>query len=144
MQAAGAQVPVRQSQVEYGVAHILIVEDSPVVRMLLQMHLETAAHTVMSASDGNEALQLAAAMRPDLVISDVDMPNLDGYGLLDALRADKNLATIPVIFLTMHDDIETFRRSTLSGAADFVNKPINRDVLLNAIDHCLARRQPRQ
>ena len=121
-------------------AHILIVEDNPVVRMLLEAHLEAAAHTVMSAANGDEALQLVAAVKPDLVISDLDMPNLDGFGLLKALRADPAVADLPVIFLTGHDDLATFRRSAMSGANDFVNKPINRDVLLRAIGNCLVKR----
>ena len=119
-------------------AHILIVEDNPVVRMLLEAHLEAASHTVMAAANGDEALQLAAAVKPDLVISDLDMPGLDGFGLLKALRADSALADLPVIFLTGHDDPDTFRKSAVSGVNDFVNKPINRDVLLRAIGNCLA------
>ena len=125
-------------------AHILIVEDNPVVRMLVEQHLESAGHTVMTAADGNEALQLASAIRPDLVLSDLDMPNLDGFGLLSAIRARADIAGIPVIFLTGFEDMETFRRCTMLGADDFVNKPINRHALLHAINGCLSpvRRLP--
>ena len=120
-------------------AHILVVEDNPVVRMLVEQHLESAGHTVMTGADGIEALQLASAIRPDLILSDLEMPNLDGFGLLSAVRARKDLAAVPLIFLTMFDDMETFRRSTTLGADDFVNKPFNRDVLLDAIQRCLAK-----
>lgn len=122
---------------EVDVAHILVVEDNPVVRMLAEQHLESAGHTVMTAADGNEALQLASAVRPDLILSDLDMPNLDGFGLIAALRARADLAGVPVIFLTAFDDMETFHRITQLGADDFVNKPINRTALLAAIDRCI-------
>lgn len=122
---------------EGNLAHILVVEDSPVVRMLVEQHLESAGHTVMTASDGNEALQLIAAILPDLILSDLDMPNLDGFGLLSAIRSQEHLAKVPVIFLTSFDDMETFRRSAVLGANEFVNKPFNRTVLLNAISSAL-------
>ncbi|MBM3347091.1 MAG: response regulator [Betaproteobacteria bacterium] len=123
---------------EVDVAHILVVEDNPVVRMLAEQHVESAGHTVMTAADGREALLLAAAVRPDLILSDLDMPNLDGFGLIAALRARADLAGVPVIFLTAFDDMETFHRITQLGADDFVNKPINRTALLGAIDRCIA------
>ena len=118
-------------------AHILVVEDNPVVRMLVEMHLESAGYTVMTAADGNEALQLAEVMRPDLILSDLDMPNLDGFGLLSAVRANRKLAAIPFIFLTIHDEIDVYHRSAMLGADDYVTKPVNRTVLLASISKCL-------
>ena len=138
-QRPGRSRPTQRKVGEVDVAHILVVEDNPVVRMLVEQHLESAGYTVMTAADGNEALQLAAAIRPDLILSDLDMPNLDGFGLLHAIRACADLAAVPVIFLTAFDDMETFRRITELGADDFVNKPFNRTALLGAIDRCLAR-----
>lgn len=105
--------------------------------MLVEMHLESAGYTVMTAADGNEALQLAEVMRPDLILSDLDMPNLDGFGLLSAIRASGTLAAIPFIFLTIHDEIDVYHRSTMLGADDYVNKPVNRTVLLASISKCL-------
>jgi CheY-like chemotaxis protein len=119
-------------------AHILVVEDNPVVRMLAEQHLESGGHTVMTAADGVEALQLVSVLRPDLILSDIDMPNLDGLGLLTALRADPELARLPVIFLTMYEDMDTFRRTMKLGVDDYVNKPINGTVLLESIRRCLA------
>ena len=120
-------------------AHILIVDDNPVLRMLAQQHLESAGHTVIMAADGNEALQLLCVAKPDLILSDIDMPNLDGFGLLKAVRARDDLARVPVIFLTMYDDMETFRQTAAEGADDYVNKPINHTVLLESIRRCLAK-----
>jgi CheY-like chemotaxis protein len=120
-------------------AHILVVEDNPVVRMLAEAHLESGGHTVMTAADGVEALQLVSVMRPDLILSDIDMPNLDGLGLLTALRANPDLAGLPVIFLTMYDDMDTFRLTRELGANDYVNKPIQGTVLLESIRRCLER-----
>jgi len=123
---------------EAPLAHILVVEDNPVVRMLAEHHLESGGHTVMTAADGVEALQLASVVRPDLILSDIEMPKLDGFGLLNALRANQNLAAVPVIFLTMYDDMDTFRRTRELGVNDYVNKPINSTVLLESIRRCLA------
>ena len=120
-------------------AHILVVEDDPDTRMLVQLHLESAEHTVTAAADGGEALRLAAARRPDLILTDLDMPHLDGFGLLEAVRANGAFATVPVIFLTSRDDRDTFRMSMQLGADDFVNKPVNRRVLLGAITARLSR-----
>lgn len=123
---------------ENTLAHILVVEDNPVVRMLAEAHLEAGGHTVMTAADGNEALQLVSVLRPDLILSDIDMPNLNGLDLLNALRADPRLAQVPVIFLTMYDDMDTFRQTRALGVDDYVNKPINGAVLLESIRRCLA------
>ena len=107
--------------------------------MLAEHHLESAGHTVTTSTNGEEALQLAAAVRPDLILSDLDMPFMDGFELLRAVRAHPDLAAVPVIFLTVHDDMNSFRLSTELGATDYVNKPINRTVLLETIRRCLER-----
>ena len=120
-------------------AHILIVEDNPVVRMVAQEHLKSAGYEVTTASDGQEALGLFDSMIPDLILSDIEMPRLDGIGLLTAIRSRLHISDIPIIFLTMHSDMETFRHTAALGADDYVNKPINRTVLLESINRLLKK-----
>ena len=120
-------------------ANILVVEDDPTIRELVRLHLASANHEVITAADGLLGLQLAVSKLPDIIISDVQMPNMDGFGMLAAVRANEQTASIPVIFLTALDDRESFRKSMNLGADDFLNKPVKRSELLNAITGRLRR-----
>lgn len=120
-------------------ANILVVEDDPTIRELVRLHLASANHEVITAVDGLQGLQLAVSKRPDIIISDVQMPNMDGFGMLAAVRANDQTASIPVIFLTALDDRDSFRKSMNLGADDFLNKPVKRSELLNAITGRLKR-----
>jgi class 3 adenylate cyclase/FixJ family two-component response regulator len=121
------------------VANILVVEDDPTIRELVRLHLASANHEVFTANDGLQGLQTAMAKLPDIIISDVQMPNMDGFGMLAAVRANTQTASIPVIFLTALDDRESFRKSMNLGADDFLSKPVKRNELLNAIAGRLRR-----
>jgi serine/threonine-protein kinase PpkA len=121
------------------VASILVVEDDPTIRELVRLHLASASHDVMTASDGLQGLQMAVSNRPDVIVSDVQMPNMDGFGMLAAVRANEQTSSIPVIFLTALDDRENFRKSMNLGADDFLSKPVKRAELLNAITGRLKR-----
>ncbi|MFN0162695.1 MAG: protein kinase domain-containing protein [Burkholderiales bacterium] len=120
-------------------ANILVVEDDPTIRELVRLHLTSANHEVLTASDGLQGLQMAVSRLPDIIISDVQMPNMDGFGMLAAVRANDQTASIPVIFLTAMDDRESFRKSMNLGADDFLHKPVKRSELLNAITGRLKR-----
>ncbi|HEX4325624.1 MAG TPA: protein kinase [Burkholderiales bacterium] len=120
-------------------ANILVVEDDPTIRELVRLHLASANHDVITASDGLQGLQLAVNRLPDIIVSDVQMPNMDGFGMLAAVRANEQTASIPVIFLTALDDRDSFRKSMNLGADDFLNKPVKRNELLNAITGRLKR-----
>ena len=121
------------------VASILVVEDDPTIRELVRMHLTSASYEVITAVDGLQGLQYAVSSRPDVIVSDVQMPNMDGFGMLAAVRANEQTASIPVIFLTALDDRENFRKSMNLGADDFLTKPVKRADLLNAITGRLKR-----
>lgn len=120
-------------------ANILVVEDDPTIRELVRLHLASANHEVFTAVDGLQGLQMAVARLPDIIISDVQMPNMDGFGMLAAVRANDQTASIPVIFLTALDDRDSFRKSMNLGADDFLSKPVKRNELLNAITGRLRR-----
>jgi class 3 adenylate cyclase/CheY-like chemotaxis protein len=124
-------------------ASILVVEDDPATREVLTLYLQANGHKVTAAEDGLQGLQKALSIVPDLIVSDVNMPNLDGFGLLSAVRGNVSTTTVPFIFLTMFDDRETFRRAMGLGANDLINKPIKRDELLETVNARLARASTR-
>lgn len=111
-------------------AHILVVEDTPEIRLLASVLLEREGHQVSSAANGEEGLALAHQIRPDLVLLDVVMPGLDGYEVCRRLKQDEALRDIPVIFMSAQEDVAAQTRGFEVGAADYVTKPLSVPVLL--------------
>jgi signal transduction histidine kinase/CheY-like chemotaxis protein len=105
-------------------ARLLVVDDNPDMRDYLT-RLLASYWNIELARDGDEALQLARSNPPDLVVSDVMMPGLDGFGLLGALRAEERLASIPVILLTARAGKEAAIEGLLAGADDYIVKPFS-------------------
>lgn len=102
---------------------ILIADDRATSRELLRIVLERAGYEVVEAEDGVEALELARSSPPDLILLDLQMPRLDGYGVLAELRGDERLAKLPVLALTasaMRGDRE---RILAAGFTDYLSKP---------------------
>ena len=118
---------------------ILIAEDEPSLRENLQWMLELEGFTVQVARDGQEAIALALKDVPDLVLTDVMMPNVDGYGLIKALRAHNSTSTVPIVMLTAKADRSDVRAGMNLGADDYLTKPYRRDELLEAIRARLER-----
>jgi DNA-binding NarL/FixJ family response regulator len=121
---------------------LLLVDDEPGLRTAVQTYLEDEGFQVTTAVDGEDGWTKAQELLPDLVISDVMMPRLDGYGLLRQLRADERLGGTPVIFLTAKgmtaDRIEGFQ----AGCDDYIPKPFDPDELVARV-HNVVRRQER-
>ncbi len=118
---------------------ILLVDDDAAELKLASLYISRAGYEVEECADGIQALGRALAAPPDLIICDLQMPALDGFGLLSALRAQTRTAGIPVIFLTSHTQHSHFRRAMRLGADDFLAKPVNRSDLLEAISSRLLR-----
>ncbi len=119
--------------------NILIAEDEPSLRENLQWMLEMEGYTVSVACDGLEAFHLACLSPPDLVLTDVMMPMMDGYGLIKSLRETSATATVPIIMLTAKGDRSDVRIAMNLGADDYLTKPYHREELLEAIRARLAR-----
>jgi signal transduction histidine kinase len=117
---------------------ILIVEDSPTQSMLLQGILETSGFRVSAAENGRAALQSLASRRPTLVISDIQMPGMDGYELCRTIKTDPALAAIPVMLLTSLSAPQDIIRGLECGADNFVVKPYEKEFLLSRIQTILA------
>jgi sigma-B regulation protein RsbU (phosphoserine phosphatase) len=111
--------------------HLLVVDDNKVNRMLLLHSLEQQGHCVTAAVNGREALEFLHADPFDLVLLDIEMPEMDGYQVLSAMKQDLQLCHIPVIMVTSVDEIESAIRCIEMGAEDYLPKPFN-PVLLRA------------
>jgi PAS domain S-box-containing protein len=107
----------------------LIVDDDPMMRLLIRQTLERVGFVCEEAADGNQALERFASGQPDIVLLDVMMPELDGYETCSRLRAMPGGATVPVVMLTGLDDDESIDRAYEVGATDFISKPITWGVL---------------
>ncbi len=119
---------------------ILIIEDQPQMRRNLATILEMEGFEVSLAEDGNAGVARARESKPDLIICDVMMPELDGYGVLRALRSEKATATIPFIFLTAKGEKIDQRTGMNLGADDYLTKPVARIDLLASVKVRLERR----
>lgn len=113
---------------------ILLIEDDEIMRENTSEILELAQYSVINACDGKEGVELAKQHRPDLIISDIMMPKLDGYGVLHILSKDPVTASIPFIFLTAKAEKSEFRKGMILGADDYLTKPFEETDLLNAIE----------
>jgi two-component system cell cycle response regulator len=111
---------------------ILVADDSSVVRAVLRQHLEAQGYTVIEADDGNAALDACRTAAPDAVLLDIEMPGLDGYEVLAALKADPDpiLAELPVVFLTGRTSTEDVVEGLRLGAHDYLKKPFEASELI--------------
>jgi DNA-binding response OmpR family regulator len=104
---------------------ILYVDDDPILREFAVVNLATEHASVETAADGRAALAAIAAEPPDLVLLDLDMPEIDGFQVLESLRADPKFQDLPVIVVTGREDVEAVDRAFQAGATSFVVKPLN-------------------
>ena len=109
---------------------ILVVDDSGTARMIEQMALGRASYDVVQAKDGAEAVQVAAREKPDLILMDVMMPNMDGYAACRGIRAQDVTKDIPVIMVTTRGEPVNVETGYASGCNDYVTKPVNTPELL--------------
>jgi len=119
---------------------ILVIEDEPEMRRNLMTILRLENFAGFSAEDGTAGLEQARRIQPDLIICDVMMPGLDGYGVLTALRVAPHTANIPFIFLTARGEKPDIRAGMNLGADDYLTKPVAKADLLQAIRARLKRR----
>lgn len=113
---------------------ILVIEDNLEVRENLAEILELSDYEVLQAEDGTLGVELASREKPDLIICDVMMPRLDGFGVLNILSKKPDTASIPFIFLTAKAEKADFRRGMNLGADDYITKPFYKDELLTVVE----------
>jgi len=118
-------------------ACIMAVDDSATMRQMVSYTLNSAGHDVISARDGAEALDIARARSVDLVLTDVNMPRLDGISLVRELRRLAGYRLTPMLVLTTESGAERKQQGREAGATGWIVKPFNPDQLLAAISRVL-------
>ncbi len=112
-------------------AKILVVDDDQSLRELLRLHLSNAGYEVRLADDGISAGYMVLRDRPDLIITDVNMPHMDGFEFIAALRSDTTVPQVPVIFLTSLTEGDEMGKEL--GAVGYLTKPVRADKLLDLV-----------
>ena len=120
-------------------ATVLLVEDDPVILKLLEVNFELEGYGVLVAHDGAEGIELARSSAPDLIISDIMMPNVSGIELVQALKSDDATAGIPIILLSAKAQTSDIRAGMEAGADDYVTKPFEPLELVEHVQALLAR-----
>lgn len=116
---------------------ILAVDDSISIRQMVSHTLMDAGYEVETANDGREALSKAQGTRFDVVISDVNMPNMGGFELVKAIRGNPHYKFIPILMLTTETSMEKKQQGKLVGATGWLVKPFNPDTLLKTLKRVL-------
>ena len=124
-------------------ANILVVDDTPANLQLLAYLLESGGYTVLGAETGEAAVALAHEWNPDLVVLDIQLPDIDGYEALERLRSDPALADTPVIAVTAFAMDNDRRRTEEAGFDGYVTKPIDPYTFVTDIASCLATHRRR-
>jgi CheY-like chemotaxis protein len=118
---------------------VLIAEDNPVNRELLRELLESRGYSVTEASDGQEALKLLEESRPDLLLLDLDMPVLDGFGAVRKIRESPGLASLPVLAVTAYAMRGDREKVLDSGFDGYLSKPIQSRLLFEELERFLGK-----
>jgi CheY-like chemotaxis protein len=121
---------------------ILLVEDNLINADMLSRRLTRRGYTVVTAGDGVLAVSEAARVRPDLILMDMSLPEIDGWEATRRIKADPVTAAIPVVALTAHAMVADRERSLAAGCQEFETKPIDFDRLLGKIEALLPRQVP--
>ncbi|HEY4612498.1 MAG TPA: response regulator [Bacteroidota bacterium] len=119
--------------------NILVVDDEPAWLSAVSMVLQSRGYLVQSATSGAEALKTLAIFKPDLILSDVRMPDMNGFDFLDSVKKNPAVASTPVVFLSAIDDFHARKVARDLGAADYIIKPVDEQDMLSALEKYLPR-----
>jgi DNA-binding response OmpR family regulator len=118
---------------------VLVVEDDPTILQLLEVNFEMEGFDVLTATDGTVGLEQAQAHGPDIIVSDVMMPNMSGIELVVALKADPRTDSIPILLLSAKAQGADIRQGIAAGADDYVTKPFEPLGLIDRVNALLCR-----
>jgi CheY-like chemotaxis protein len=121
---------------------IMVVDDYEAMRQATHLVLEKLGYRVVEAASGVEAVELAQAEMPDLIIMDLSMPHLDGFGAIHRIRRLLGLRDVNVIAFSAHTAQEVREDAFAAGCCDFLPKPVNLEVLKAAVERCFRRDAP--
>lgn len=112
---------------------VLTVDDSRTMRQMLQVALGDAGFRVVQAEDGIDGLEVLEDESPDVIITDINMPRMDGFGFIEGVRADDRFRSIPILVLTTESDDAKKTRARDAGATGWIVKPFNPEKLIGAV-----------
>ena len=114
---------------------VLVVDDNLDMRVIFRTILESRGFAVLEAVNGAEAVELTKAHRPDVIFMDIMMPDVDGWAAMELIRADPEIASIPVVAITSAEPLR--ERVQRAGYCAFLQKPLLPAEVVNAVTHCL-------
>ncbi len=112
---------------------VLTVDDSRTMRDMLRIALAEAGFTVVQAVDGLDGLEVLGRETPDVIVTDINMPRMDGFGFIEAVRADHSRRATPILVLTTESDAEKKARARAAGATGWIVKPFDPAKLVDAV-----------
>ena len=112
---------------------VLTVDDSRTMREMLRLALADAGFRVVQAEDGIHGLEVLQAEAPQVIVTDINMPRMDGFGFIEEVRGDQRWRGIPILVLTTESDAEKKNRARMAGATGWIVKPFNPVKLVDAI-----------
>lgn len=120
-------------------ASVLVVDDSPSIRQTIKITLGDAGYAITEAVDGQDGLEKASAEKFDLVLTDLNMPRMDGLGMIQALRAKPELAGMPILFLSTESDGAVKQQAKSAGATGWLTKPFDPEKLIKVVAKVLGK-----
>jgi two-component system sensor histidine kinase/response regulator len=127
-----------------GPPRVLVVDDDPAIRLVCSTSLQLGGYQVLEAANGQEGLELAFDHAPDVVLLEISMPVLDGFGLAAALQADERTRELPLIFLTAEDDPLIKAKALETGAHGIIAKPFEPSAVTSFIERVVAQVIPKR
>jgi len=112
---------------------VLVCDDDPAILRVLEVNLEIEGYEVFTAHDGQQAVDIATAEHPDLVVLDIMMPRLDGYQACEKIKENEATAEIPVIFLSARAQLSDIERGRSFGVSEYLTKPFDPMELLDVV-----------
>ncbi len=112
---------------------VLTVDDSRTMRDMLHLALSEAGYNVVQAVDGLDGLEVLQGVSPDVIVTDINMPRMDGFGFMEAVRKDNKYRAIPILVLTTESDAAKKARAREAGATGWIIKPFNPAKLVDAL-----------
>ena len=117
---------------------VLTVDDSRTIRNMLLVTLNNAGFDTVQAEDGMEGLEVLEESNPDVIVTDINMPRLDGFGFIEGVRQNERYRSVPILVLTTESDDEKKNRARQAGATGWIVKPFDPTKLVSAIERVTA------
>lgn len=118
---------------------VLVVDDDSAIRELITTRLDLAGFDTRTARDGGHALQRLMEFRPEAMVLDINMPVMDGFGVLKAMRSRGDTSRVPVLVLTARNAVEDVQEAIALGARDYLSKPFRDDLLIQRVNRLFVR-----